>query len=299
MTDLADQIRLLRDEAGTVVLDREVVIATGEAVVDYLQGQLSQDVAGMEVGHARWSFILEPQGKVDAWFRVTRLDDSTFALDIDSGWADQLIARLERFKLRTPVTFERSDWIVTAVRGAGAPVPAASPDRSLGVVVPVEWPGEVGWDLIGAGGADLGLPECDPAAVEALRIEAGRPRMGHELDDTTIPNETGMVPVSVSFTKGCYTGQELVARIDSRGNNTPRRLVGVHLDSGAVPPAGTALLVADDQVGSVTSVAPQSSFGHPIALAYLSRKVETPAEVTVASDTARVVPLPLVDGPRA
>ena len=299
MSELSDQIRLLRDDAGQVRLDREVVLATGDAVVDYLQGQLSQDVAALEPGRGAWTFVLEPQGKVDAWFRVTRLDDTTFVLDIDSGWADHLVARLERFRLNTPVSFERVDWQVTAVRGAEAPTPSTPPDPERGVVVPVEWPGEVGWDLIGDGGADLGLPECGGGAAEALRIEAGRPCMGHELDDSTIPNETGMVPISVSFTKGCYTGQELVARIDSRGNRTPRRLVGLHLDSGAAPSAGTHLLVGDDQVGTITSVASQSSLGHPVALAYLSRKVETPAEVLADGLRARAVDLPLVEGPRA
>ncbi len=293
MTDLADQIRILRDDAGLVVLDREVILATGEAVVDYLQGQLSQDVADMGPGVARWAFILQPQGKVDAWFRVTRLDEATFVLDIDAGWADQLLARLERFKLRTPVTFEKVDWQVTAARGPAVPTPAAPPDPARGLVVPVEWPGEVGWDLIGDGGADLGLPECEPAAAEALRIEAGRPRMGHELDDATIPNETGMVPLSVSFTKGCYTGQELVARLDSRGNNTPRRLVGIHL-TGPVE-SGTPLLHEDKDVGRITSVAAVSSFGHPVALAYLARGVDLPADLDAAGEQARAVALPLVE----
>lgn len=297
MTDLADQISQLRDGAGTVVLDREVVLATGEAVADYLQGQLSQDVASLEPGRSAYAFVLEPQGKVDAWFRVTRLDATTFVLDVDTGWADHLVARLERFRLRTPVAFERVDWAVTAVRGAEAPGPATPPDPARGVVVPVEWPGETGWDLIGDGGADLGLPECDRAAAEVLRIEAGRPRMGHELDDTTIPNETGMVPRSVSFTKGCYTGQELVARIDSRGNNTPRRLVGLHLDAPVDP--GTELTHDDKDVGRVTSVAEVSSFGHPVGLASLARGVDLPAEVRAGDIVARAVALPLVEGTTA
>lgn len=297
MVDLVEQVRLLRDAAGTVRLDREVVIATGQGVVDYLQGQLSQDVVALEPGRSAWTFVLQPQGKVDAWFRVSRLADTTYVFDVDAGWSDHLIARLERFRLRTPVTFEVVDWVVTAVRGAAAPEPGAPPDRDHGLVVPVEWPGEVGWDLIGAGGVANGPPECSLEALEVLRIEAGRPRMGHELDEHTIPAEAGVVPQSVSFTKGCYTGQELVARIDSRGSQTPRRLVGLRLDGEVAPSVGDPLVLGGSEVGRVTSVAPVSSNGSPVALAYLKRGVEVPVAVEVVGTggplAARAVSLPL------
>jgi tRNA-modifying protein YgfZ len=295
--DVRDEIRLLRDGAGQVTLDREVVLATGEAVVDYLQGQLSQDVEALPPGRAAWSFVLQPQGKVDAWFRIARLDDSTFVIDVDAGWSSPLITRLERFRLRTPVTFHPVDWTVTAVRGARAPEPGFAPDPRRGLVVPVEWPGEVGWDLIGEGGLTDGPPECSLAAAEVLRIESGRPRMGHELDDTTIPGEAGVVPQSVSFTKGCYTGQELVARIDSRGSQTPRRLVGIRLDGDRAPQRGDRLELDGAEVGRLTSVAPVSSSGPPVALGYLKRGVEVPVELIVVAEAgplaARAVPLPL------
>jgi tRNA-modifying protein YgfZ len=299
MTELSDQVRMLRDGSGLVHLDREVVLATGDAVVDYLQGQLSQDVAGMDVGQARWSFVLQPQGKVDAWFRVTRLAETAFVLDIDAGWADPLIARLDRFKLRTPATFERSDWTVTALRGAETlPPPGGTDPLQEGVAVPVDWPGDTGWDLIGPGVTN-GPPQCSIEAMEVLRIEAGRPRMGHELDDSTIPAEAGVVPISVSFTKGCYTGQELVARIDSRGSQTPRRLIGVHLAGDGAPQAGTPLILDDAEVGVVTSSTAVSSVGHPVALAYLKRGVEVPVDLQVADARATAVALPLADSPRA
>lgn len=293
-TALADEIRLLRDESGLVRLDREVVLATGDAVVDYLQGQVSQDVAALEPGRSAWTFVLQPQGKVDVWFRITRLDEHTFVFDVDAGWADPLVERLERFKLRTPVSFSVSDWTVTALRGSSLTPPGHQLSEDVGVVVPVEWPGDVGWDVIGPG-ITSGPTECSLAAAEVLRIEAGRPRMGFELDASTIPAEAGVVPQSVSFTKGCYTGQELVARIDSRGSQTPRRLVGLHCESA--PAIGAVLLLDGAEVGAVTSVAPVSSFGHPVALAYLKRGVEVPVEVELVLDDgptpARAVSLPL------
>lgn len=302
MTDLLAEIRRLRDDAGLVRLNREVVLATGDAVVDYLQGQLSQDVAGLEPGRAAWTFVLQPQGKVDVWFRIGRLDDATYVLDVDAGWADRLVERLERFRLRTPVTFTRTDWVVTALRGAALHPPGHQPAEGEGLVVPVEWPGEVGWDVIGPGVAN-GPPECSAEAAEVLRIEAGRPRMGHELDETTIPAEAGVVPLSVSFTKGCYTGQELVARIDSRGSQTPRRLVGVRVEGEQAPETGAALVVDGAEVGRLTSVAPVSSDGSPAALAYLKRGVEVPVDVRIESAggplAARALPLPLAPSTRA
>lgn len=300
--DLAHQVHLLRNEAGVVELDREVVVASGPEVVTYLQGQLSQEITDLEPGQSRWTFILQPQGKVDAWFRITRLDDAqldqpAFVLDVDAGWSEALIARLERFRLRTPVTFEAVDWKVTAVRGLQAPPPVAQVDPARGVVVPVEWPGERGWDLIGDGELTSDLPVCSLDAFEVLRIEAGRPRMGHELDTDTIPAEAGVVPQSVSFTKGCYTGQELVARIDSRGSQTPRRLVGVRVAGETVPTVGDELQLDGATVGRLTSVASTSSSGGPVALAYLKRGVEVPTAVIILSGEAPVeataVALPL------
>jgi tRNA-modifying protein YgfZ len=294
--DLLEQIRVLREGAGLVRLDREVVLASGDGATEYLQGQLSQDVAGLASSQAAWTFVLQPQGKVDAWFRITRLDDTTFVMDVDAGWSDHLIERLERFRLRTPVELTRSDWTVTALRGAAMPPPAhpLSPDQ--GVVVPVEWPGDVGWDVIGPGVTN-GPAECSPDAMEVLRIEAGRPRMGHELDASTIPAESGVVPQSVSFTKGCYTGQELVARIDSRGSQTPRRLVGLRVDGHLVPGLGSALELDGVEVGRITSVAPVSASGGPVALGYLKRGIDTPVDVSVVVEAgplaATAVALPL------
>ena len=294
--ELLEQIRVLREQAGLVRLDRDVVLATGDGATEYLQGQLSQEVAGLAPSQAAWTFVLQPQGKVDAWFRITRLDDTTFVMDIDAGWSGHLIERLERFRLRTPVEFTTTDWAVTALRGAAMPPPGHPLTPEQGVVVPVEWPGDVGWDVIGPGVTD-GPVECSPDAMEVLRIEAGRPRMGHELDESTIPAEAGVVPRSVSFTKGCYTGQELVARIDSRGSQTPRRLVGLRIHGPTAPAVGSPLELDGAEVGRVTSVAPVSSSGGPVALGYLKRGVDTPVELSVPSpggplaSTALALPL--------
>jgi folate-binding protein YgfZ len=122
--------------------------------------------------------------------------------------------------------------------------------------------------------------------------------MGRELNESTIPAEAGIVDRSVSFTKGCYTGQELVARIDSRGGNVPRRLRGLVLPGTTPPPAGATLHVEGKEVGVLTSAAVSPGLDAAVALAYVRRAVEPPAEGELTWDggslVARIETLPLV-----
>jgi folate-binding protein YgfZ len=191
------------------------------------------------------------------------------------------------------------------------------------MALPYEWNGWGGIDLLGpkdvvldptSGTLPEGIVACAADAVEACRIVSGIPAMGSELTDKTIAAEAGLVERTVSFTKGCYTGQELVARLDARGNNVPRRLVGVvggtdrdgpslafamTLHAETPPPDGGDV-VADKVVGTVTSAAWSPELGAWVALAYLHRTVEAPANVRIrsgdglgGSQPARVAPLPL------
>jgi aminomethyltransferase len=133
-------------------------------------------------------------------------------------------------------------------------------------------------------------------AYEVVRIEAGVPTMGAELTERTIPAEAGIVERTVSFTKGCFTGQELVARIDSRAGKVPRHLRGVVLADAAAP-AGAALMLDGQQVGQLTSAAATPN-GGAVALAYVKRGVEVPVDAlaTWGNDlsAASVRALPLV-----
>jgi folate-binding protein YgfZ len=116
--------------------------------------------------------------------------------------------------------------------------------------------------------------------------------MGAELTDRTIPAEAGqwVIDTSVSFTKGCFTGQELVARIDSRGGNVPRQLRGLVLSGGDAAPADAAVVVDGDEVGTVTSVA------RTVALAHIGRRITPPAAAEVRFGD-RAVPAAVVDLP--
>jgi folate-binding protein YgfZ len=276
---------------------RDVVKVAGPDAVSYLQGQLSQDVAALSSGDVAWSFVLAPQGKVDGWGRVLRVDDETVQIDVDHSAGDAWVARLRRFLLRTEADITITHDLPTlAVRGA-----------EVHGGLPCGWPGPVGVDLLGVG-LELGdeeveaaLPSDLPAdavelsceGLDALRIRAGVPRWGAELHDDTIPATVGqwVIDASVSFTKGCYTGQELVARIDSRGGNVPRRLAGVVVESGPVPGVGTTLTVGGEPAGEITSSAPWEAGG--VALAFVPRAIEVPAQAEVAGVPATLRPLPL------
>ncbi len=292
MPDLTEDYWALRKDAGAVWLPRDFLQVAGPDAVTFLQGQLSQDVEGLGVGTSAWTFLLQPQGKVDALLRVTRAAGDRFVLDTDAGWGERAVGRLNRFKLRIKCDVEPLAWRCLAVRGPGAHEVATG-------FAPADWPGLPGVDL--CGGEPTVPPDlrvCDLQAYEAVRVEAGVPVMGREIDEKTIPAETGVVDRAVSFTKGCYTGQELVARIDSRGGNVPRHLRGIVVGTNVLPPAGAGVEVDGKEVGTVTSVAESLERRAPVALAYVRRTVEPPADVTLTweggSAPARVEELPLV-----
>ena len=268
--------------------DRDVIRVSGPDAFTFLQGQLSQDVDALAVGTSTWTFVLQPQGKVDGWARVTKTAADAFLLDTDAGHGEALETRLARFKIRTAAEIERSTEPCVVVRGVDAP----RGDLAEGVLrLPVVGPGVEGYDLLGAGAeVPEGVEEVEPGRAEAYRVAHGVPALGRELDADTIPAEVGqwIVDASVAFTKGCFVGQELVARIDSRGGNVPRRLRGLRLP--APTPAGTPV-EADGPASVITSSATSGDHGS-IALAYLGRRVAPGDTVGVAGASAEVVELP-------
>ncbi len=285
--------QVVRTDVGVVAGRRHVIRAAGPDTEPFLQGQLSQDVVGFQPGEDRWSLLLQPQGKLVALLRVSRVGDEEFLLDVAEGWGQAVIDALERFKLRTRCELELSTWEWLAYRGpASTELEAAAP-----IVASVQWATIPGLDVVGPGVApDPTVRPIGWDTFEALRVEAGVAEMGTELDERTIPAAAGIVDLAVSFTKGCYTGQELVARIESRGSNTPTRLRGIVVESGEVPPVGATLDVDGDAVGSVTSAAWSTMLDRPVALAYVKRAVEPPARATLSpgGGPCEVVELPLV-----
>jgi tRNA-modifying protein YgfZ len=221
---------------------RDVVRVSGPDAQTYLQSQLSQDLRSMTDGDSAWSFVLQPTGKVDVLLRITRNDAETFILDTDAGFGEVMVARLNRFKIRVKADIETVGWRCVALRG----------DDANSVAGVVAW-GD-GVDLLGA---DVTPPTQAVAGTEEqfelLRIEAAWPRMGAEITPgESVPAESGVISAAVSFTKGCYPGQELVERMDSRGASAPRSVRRVTVAEGSAP--GDGYEVDGVEVGTITSV---------------------------------------------
>ncbi len=282
---------------------RDVVVVQGPDARSWLQGQVSQDLGTLALGHSAETLVLSPQGKVDAYCRATMLADDVVLLDTRTGYGELLLQRLRRFRLRVKTELEGGTVRCLEVRGPAAVSSLARSGLELGamptelqpagvgggwiIALPVTWPGYRGLDVLAAvdasGWPESDVPLGDPAAFEVARIEAGVPSMGSELTEKTIPQEAGdlVVEHTVSFTKGCYTGQELVARLEARGANVARRLRGVVLDPAAECPEDAVLVAGDRELGRLTSVAWSPGFAAPVALAYVRRDVVLPAVATL------------------
>lgn len=223
-----------------IAITRDVITATGKDARTFLHSQLSNDIAGLKPGAVTHAFILDPSGKLNAFFRVRCTADDHFVLDVDAGCGAAAVARLNKFKIRVQCDFALSTEMVVAVRGLDAVSSAASgtaPDAdsyaavlALHGAVPAWRSGDGAVDIFAA------HPDAPTAGIAAIRVgsddeyHAERvrcewPIFGIDITDASLPAETGLVDVAVSFTKGCYPGQELVERMDSRGSTAPRVLM--------------------------------------------------------------------------
>lgn len=244
-----------------------VVWFTGSDALRFLNDIISQEIGDMGEGDSRRAFLLEPQGKLRFLLWVIR-DGDRYGLVTEDGRGTELASALGRYRIRVDVEITEEDrgaWIVVG-------------DRSG---FDLSWPGVERALVIGE------RPDLDEGSADEydrLRVLAGEPRWGVDVDEGTIPHESGLVPASVDFTKGCFLGQELVARIDSRGGNTPRHLRLLRSE-GSIP-GGDVVSVDDQEVGVVTSG------GDGVGLAMLKRSVSVGDAVQVAGSRASVEELP-------
>jgi folate-binding protein YgfZ len=280
---------------------RSLLSATGEDRVSFFQGMLSNDVKALQTGQGVYAAFLTQQGKVVSDLRVYAESDR-FLLDVVAWRREVLREALERFIVADDVELAEADD--QPLLGVEGPLAAAVVGEALGtpelprarlahvravfegaplLVVSVSELDRTGLLLCGpphsaaplldalveAGALPIGMQ-----ALDVLRVESGIPWAGVDMDDSTLIMETGR-EAAISFTKGCYLGQEVVERIAARGH-VNRKLVGVSFEAAAAPQAGARLLADGKEVGYVTSPARSQALERPIALAMLHRSHAAP-----------------------
>lgn len=302
---LGEQRRLATSAGVIDRSNRDVLIVPGADRLSWLHTICSQHVENLRDGESTEALVLSPHGHVEQHWQVTELDGTVW-LDVEPGTAADVLGYLEkmRFLKRVEPADVSARWAVLTVSGpatldvlrkAGLPDPSAR-------AVPLPGGGFVrarGWgaDLIvaresaqetlsalqAAGAAAVGM-----MAFEALRVEARRPRLGLETDHRTIPHEVGWIGVAVHLQKGCYRGQETVARVQNLGR-PPRRMVLLHLsgESDVLPSPGTPVEQDGRVIGFVGTAVHHHELG-PIALALVKRAVPDDAALTVAGSPVAI-----------
>ena len=291
--------------------ERGKLAVTGGESKAFLQGQVTNDVEGLEPGSGCYAAFLTHKGKMLGDLRILDAGDEVL-LDCERPALQGLFNLLRRATLGRDAelhkrTLQRALYSLIgpqarAVAGAGtAGLAAAEHDhaeaRIGGAAVRLIATDAGGVDVlclaedaegVAAALQEAGAVPVSEEAVEVVRVERGRPRYGAELDDTVIPQEAGLNERAVSFTKGCYVGQETVARLHYRGKPN-RHLRGLRLS--AVAPEGAELRLGEKVVGRVATVAESPAFG-PIALALVRREAGPGDTLAVGDTTATVVDLP-------
>jgi folate-binding protein YgfZ len=308
--------------------DRGRIVVSGTERASYLQGLLTNDIVALKAGRGCYTAYLTAQGRMIADLYAYELGD-VLLLTMSGGVKDSVMAKLDQFIFSEDVQLGdvTDTFAQIAVVGPDAAVKVASivsgvPEAALrgmpehgnargewaggaAIVTRIADTGEPGFDLFveraqaGALKTALmaaGVNELDTGTAEAVRVESGVPVFGRDMDEDTIPLEAGIEARAISFSKGCYVGQEVIIRVLHRGHGrVARKLVGLALDSEPVPEAGAIVRSGDREIGRVTSSTASPALKRPIALAYVQRDfVEPGTTVTVGDQNATVTALPFV-----
>jgi folate-binding protein YgfZ len=308
--ELDAQYRVLREGAGVLErASRRRLAVAGSEAAEYLQGQITNDVEALDPGAGAYAALLDRKGRMQGDMRVLRLADAGFELDTEAVSGDALLRHLQMYKVGRDVSVEEiterdrtlsvigpaaleaagtgplgSEYSHRPHALAGVEARAITTDLGVDLVLPAE-----GVDAVRDELARAGAEPVTEAAAEIVRVESGRPRFGAEMTTATIPEEAGINERAVSFTKGCYIGQETVARLHYKGRPN-RQLRGLRLSA---PAAGSEpVTLGERELGRIGTAVLSPAHG-PIALAILRREAEPGATVTVGDGIeAAVVELP-------
>jgi folate-binding protein YgfZ len=310
--ELDGQYRALREEAGFLPRSRAALNVKGPDAAEYLQGQLTNDIEGLAAGQGYYAALLDRKGHLQADMRVLRLHDEDLWLDLEPGPAPGVLKHLRTYSIGREVEIEdvTQAWAIASLIGPRAAelsgFEALVTEHAQGFR---EWNGvevlavatDVGLDLITKADAAAALTqlleatgavEVSEPAAEIVRVESGRPRFGLDMGSESMPAEAGITERAVDFEKGCYIGQEPVARLHYRGKPN-RTLRGLRLSAPAEH--GAPLRLGDKEVGKIGTACLSPALG-PIALAIVRREAGEgdTLEVGVGGTTAEVVELPFV-----
>src|SRR4051794_10626553 len=284
-----------RSESGKLAL-------TGAEAKAFLNGQVSNEIEALEPGTGCYAALLTPKGKMLADLRVLDTADELLLL-CERSALQALFDALRRFNIGFDAELHKRTLQLglLSLIGPNAPLGGLSPESrehdnvrsDLGLLVRTDVGVDVVCDSQDTGRVkaallETGAVEIDEAAAEILRVEHGRPRYGVDLDESVIPQEAGLNERAVSFTKGCYVGQETVARLHWRGKPN-RHLRGLRLGEEVQP--GTELRLGEREVGRLTSVASSPRFG-PVGLALVRREAQPGDVLDAGGVAAEVVDLP-------
>jgi glycine cleavage system T protein len=319
---LADY-QAVRESAGIFDLSfRSQFTARGSDRVRFLQGMVTNDVKILSPGQGTYALLLDVRGHILADLRIYSAEDH-FIIETDADLVNKVLQALNHYNIggRTPLESQAVSGL--AIEGPKAKavledaLEMSLPDLGplnytstswAGQTVRIFHAGETGqdgyevwvdrnglkalWDAFLERGRDRGLLPCGVTALETLRIEAGIPKYGSELAEDTLPLEAGLLS-ALSFTKGCYVGQEIVERARSRGR-VNWKLVGLFVDSSRAPELGDRLLKEGKDVGEITSACLSPSLGRIIAMGYTRREFsDSGTKLAVASGGgAEVTSLP-------
>jgi folate-binding protein YgfZ len=307
--ELDAQYRQLREECGLLARARGVIAVTGPDGAEYLQGQLTNDVEALQVGEGQYAALLDRKGHMQTDLRVLRSGAEAIQVDLEPATKGAALRHLTMYSIGRDVavsdaTEERTLISLIGPRSAEiagtAPLPEfANEATTVAGIEALAVGTRDGIDLFCAAAdrdrllatlLEAGAVEVSPEAVEIIRVEAGVPRFGAEMDAATMPAEAAIVEDAVSFTKGCYIGQETVARLHYKGKPN-RHLRGLKLSGAAEP--GVPLRLGEKEVGTLGGAVVSPALG-PIGLAIVRREAEPGTQLTVGEDgvTAEVVALP-------
>jgi tRNA-modifying protein YgfZ len=274
--------------------DRGVLVVSGPDRLVWLQGLVTNDVAALRPGESRYAAYLTPQGRMISDMRVANEQDQTF-LEVPAALAESLRARLDSllFSEDAQIADISSTTVIVDVHGPRAALPTSNNTlatiRDAAYGVPSLTALLRRADEAAAVDAILatGAIETNLETLDVVRIESGTPLFLVDMDEHTIPLEAGIEARAISFTKGCYVGQEVIVRVTQRGQGrVARKLVGLLLPKDKPAHAGDLIHGQGREIGRVTSATWSPTLERPIALGYVHRDFTNPgSSVDIATST--------------